>query len=306
MKEAVAKNKNENYVWSSHTLPYLVPLLLGVVFAYLTLKVPTSTGRSVWVQLTIVIPEIIVWIIASIGAFRFKKYAVSIKEHRDGKALNSIANALLLLVLYIILLTTASSIVSLFANTSYILPAVAIKNHLPVIVILASVAYLLKGSVELNKIVSKSTWSRAHLLLLAGVSFMFFIVFAYAFYTAQPNSVSAAGIPRFALPTHVLLITYILPHVIVWFMGLKACINLNNYASRVSGSLYKSLFKDLYRGILLAFICIFIAQFMIISSAAITGLNFFLLLIYAVLVLATVGFVLILRGARKLDKVEKV
>lgn len=302
MKNVATKHQND--LWSSNTLPYIIPLLLGGIFTYLSLKISTAGERSLLIQLSIVIPEVLIWTIASVGAFRFKNYANLIKDHKDGKALNNIANSLLLLVLYIILLTTASTIVTLLAETDYLQVAIALRNHLPIIVILASVFFLLKGSEDLNKIVANTVWTKTRLLWLVGASFVFFIIFGYVFYTAQPNLAMVDGIPRFALPAHALLVTYILPHVIVWFVGLKACINLINYASRVTGLVYKSLFKDLYRGIILTFACIFIAQFIIITGAAVTRLSFMLILIYVVLILATLGFILILKGARKLDKIE--
>jgi len=297
--------KNQDYLWNSSTLPYLIPLVIGIVFAFLVIAIPVNTERSLLVRLTITIPEIIIWLIASVGAFRFKKYATSIKNYPDGKGLDKIANALLLLVLYIILLTTASTIVNLLAHTEYLDIAIALKNHLPVITILASALFLLRGSEDLNKVVGDDIWTKPRLLLLVGSALVFFMVFGYVFYTAQPNLMTTNGIPRFVLPAQALLVTYILPHVIVWFMGLKAGVNLVNYTSQVQGVVYKSLFKDLYRGILLTFVCIFTAQFIIITSMAATQPNFALGLIYSVLILALVGFALILRGARKLDKIEQ-
>jgi hypothetical protein len=297
--------KNQDYLWNSSTLPYLIPLVIGIVFAFLVIAIPVNTERSLLVRLTITIPEIIIWLIASVGAFRFKKYATSIKNYPDGKGLDKIANALLLLVLYIILLTTASTIVNLLAHTEYLDITIALKNHLPVITILASALFLLRGSEDLNEVVGDDIWTKPRLLLLVGSALVFFMVFGYVFYTAQPNLMTTNGMPRFALPVQVLLVTYILPHVIVWFMGLKAAVNLINYTSQVRGVVYKSLFKDLYRGVLLTFICIFTAQFIIITSMVATQPNFALGLIYGVLILALVGFALILRGARKLDKIEQ-
>jgi hypothetical protein len=182
--------------------------------------------------------------------------------------------------------------------------AVSLKNHIPLIAILVSVFLLLKGSIDLNKLVGNNIWTKTRLLILACSALLFFIIFSYVFYKAKPGLTVINGIPRFALPDKALLVTYILPHVIVWFVGLKACINISNYASRVPGMIYKSLFKDLYVGILLTFICIFMAQFIIITTSAITRLNFSLGFIYLVLILSTVGFLLILRGSKKLDKIE--
>ena len=294
----------ERYWFDSPLISYVIPLVTGLIFILLTLKAPATNERSQAVQLTIVIPEIIIWVIASVGAFRFKKYASSISSHPDGKGLNQTANALLLLVLYIILLTTASSLVNLFARSRYLDAAITLRNHLPVMTALASVIFLLKGSADLCKILGKDIWTRRRLLLLLGSSLAFLAAFGYAFYTADPNTITTNGIPRFVLPAQLLLITYVLPHVALWFMGLKACLNLRHYASNVPGSVYRALFKDLYRGIMLTFICIFAAQFLIISAITLSLPSLALALIYGILLVATGGFLMILKGARKLDRIE--
>jgi hypothetical protein len=120
-----------------------------------------------------------------------------------------------------------------------------------------------------------------------------------------PEMVSVLGLPRFSLPANVLLITYVLPHSLVWLFGIISAVDLNRYSRHVSGRIYKKLFKDFRTGVILVYLCIFFAQLIMLSPVIITNFSLGLVLIYVVLVLAIVGFQYIFRGARKLQLVEE-
>ncbi|HSH31055.1 MAG TPA: hypothetical protein VK963_00080 [Candidatus Saccharimonadales bacterium] len=300
-----ANNQSDRVRRVQQFLVYGLPLYLGAVHIYLLFSDSSmQTGRAL--RLTIIIPEIIIWVIASASAFRFKKYACSIADHPDGRALNHIANALLLLVIYIILLTTAGSIARLFADTDYRNVVTTLRNHVPLAVILASVTELAIGSSQLNALAGNNWWTPKRRRWLALSAILFFALFAALFYQSRPDLLTSRGMPKFALPPSVLLFTYILPHVVVWVLGFSACISLANYGRKAPGVLYRSLFKDLGRGTLITFICIFLAQFLIITTVSVDRRGVSLVLVYLVLILSTVGFLAIWRGAKKLDKLESV
>lgn len=299
--------KNPHTNWRYAKVAYILTAVCALAFVWLTYRSLDDAGSSSVasaIRFTIIIPEIVIWAIAVMSAIRFKHYADSIKDSPDGKAMDYIANALLLLVLYIILLTTMGSVTKLFAHSTYIKPVVFLHNHLPVAAALGSVAFLYLGSRRLNSLIRANMWTPRRISLITVPAVLLFIFFAWEFYRSVPGLESVNGIPRFALPVIALLFTYVLPHIVLWYVGLLACINLAHYAANTPGKLYKSLFFDLYRGILMVYICIFIAQLIIISSVDTTGFNPLLLVIYAILILSTVGYLLVFRGAKQLHKIE--
>jgi len=300
----MAKNISEPKTWKFTPLAYSFPLVMALVFVYLTYSTPASSDSSLLIRFSILIPEIIIWLLATLTAVRFKQYVMSIKNSPDGESLNYIANALLLLVVYVILLTSADAFVRLFINTNFLESATVLGHHIPIAVAAVSGVYLFYGSQKLKQIAPAKIWTRTRGALFAVLCFALFGIFAWQFYQAAPTLESVDGVPRFVLPVSVLLFTYVLPHVVLWVLGLLACINLAQYAAKVNGAIYKELFHNLYQGILLVFICIFISQFLIISSVVLSEFTFLLAVIYGVLILGTLGFVLIFRGVKQLEKIE--
>jgi hypothetical protein len=292
--------------WPYKPAAYFVIFILAVVFIAITYTTGAAdTNReNLALRLSITFPELIIWAIATVSAVRFKEYAYSIRDAEDGKGLNLIANSLLMLVLYVIFLSSANTFERLFIHSPGLRTAVSLGNYVPLVVILLSTFWLYKGSVSLGKI---TPGSQAELKKMAASLVPFFLLlglFAWQFYMAVPNLGSPNGIPRFTQSAGILLLTYVLPHILLWIGGLLACFNIGKYALRIRGVIYKSLFRDLYQGLILVFICIFIAQFIIISPVNLEKFSFLLAIIYLVLILATRGFLLIFNGARKLTKIE--
>lgn len=298
-------------IWKYTNASYAFPLLMGIIFIFINYKnthdpaVTTQVPRSFPLLLSIIVPLVGIWLIATYGAICFKKYASSIRESADGKSLNDIANGLLLLVIYIVLLPMNNSIQSLVVNTPYLRPSVFLGNHVPLAFALISGYLLYRGSKKLAGIVPHKLTTSRRATLLSVISGLFFAGFIWRFYITVPNLQPVNGIPKFSLPVGVLLFTYVLPHIVLWVSGLLACRNLAHYAYKTPGVIYKALFRDLYKGILLVYICIFLAQIFIISTISFAKFNIGIVLIYGLLLLAAFGFILVARGAKKLAKLEK-
>ncbi len=298
------------HVWKYESVSYAFPLIMGAIFAILNFKITTSAGienkttPAFGILLSIIIPLIIIWLIATYGAVRFKSYAFSIKDSQDGRALSDISNALILLVLYIILLPMVRPLESLALHSKYLRASIIAGNYIPLAVAIVSTYLLYRGSMKLLDIVPRKIKAGPRFYLLNGVSILFFVGFAWHFYNSVPHLQAVNDIPKFILPVSALMFIYVLPHIILWTFGLLACRNLRHYGSKVPGSIYRPLFKDLNRGILLAYICIFLSQLFIISSISFSNVNIGVSLIYGLLLLGIVGFVYVARGAQKLDLIE--
>jgi hypothetical protein len=290
---------------------YVLAALAGAFFIFLGYTMSksvsdTNAGFSFSVFLSISIPVIAIWIIALHGAVKLREYSSSIRQSQDGDSLHYIANALLALVAYIILLSTASTVFRLFMDTPYLDDAVIISNLLPLSVALISVSLLFKGSSMLAAMTKVKHNNVRMLRLLAIPCVALFAGYAWLFYSVVPYISTINGMPRFVMPIAALLLVYVLPHIVLWVYGLLACVNLAHYANHTTGSIYKTLFKNLYRGLLVVYLSIFLAQIFIISPVTYQYMNIGIVLIYGLLVLAAFGFILIDHGVNRLSRVEEL
>jgi hypothetical protein len=293
--------------WPLKTWVYTATAVLGILFMVLTYA-SRGTGHnheSLLLRLSIALPELVIWAVAIMSAVRFKEYAHSIRETQDGGALNLIANSLLVLVLYVIFLSSGDAIKSLFVNSPHLKTAVTLSNYLPLVIAFISSVLIYRGSKHLSKIISAPPWDSRRLVISALPFFLLLFIYAWQFYKAVPTLKGADGLPRFTQSPGVLLVTYVLPHLVLWGLGLLACFNIARFAVTTKGLIYKALFRNLYQGLILVFVCIFTAQLIIISPINLEKFNIWLALAYAVLVAAVFGFGLIYRGVQQLDRIEK-
>jgi hypothetical protein len=292
---------------------YGVIALFCVIYAYLTLRsdIVLHGGNALNAKffvahVSLILPEVIVWVIAARGAIRLKRYARSVIDSADGKAFDYIANALLLLVLYSIVISIASTIKLLFVHTADSRAAAAITSHLPVLFVLASSIYLFIGSYKLNQIASHGSDNLRSRMVLVSLTIFLVLVTMYIryFYSVAGGVVDDDGLSHFGLSASTLLFTYVLPHIIVWLLGLLACMNLARYAVRVQGSIYKFLLRDLFRGTLIVYACTYIVQVLYVTNISTKQLNPKMLLVFGVIMALIIGYLLIYRGTRKLERME--
>jgi hypothetical protein len=299
---------NRRLTWPYKSAFYIAVAALALAFVTLTYVTRDSghnNSESWLLRISITFPELIIWAVATISAVRFKQYAYSIKNGEDGRALNLIANSFLLLVLYVILLSSGNAVSRLFINSPSLKTAVTISNYLPLAVVLLSSVSIYMGSVRLNKIAQARPWQPKKLIVPIIALVLLLLIYAWQFYEAVPKMHVTDGLPRFTQSAGVLLITYVLPHILLWVLGLIACLNIARYALGAQGVIYRTLFRNLYRGLVLVYVCIFTAQLIIISPINLEKFSLWLAIAYLVLLLAIFGFGLIYKGAQQLEGIEK-
>ena len=267
---------------------------------------PDGSFQNLMIRLSISVVEVVLWLIAFHCAVRFKRYANSIKQSKDGKSLGYVANGLLLLVVYIVALGLSVVLLDLVRDAPYRNMAIAAKNYLPLGIALASSLYLYVGSRRLAGLVgSKGRNHRREqgYKVLFGI---FALLFAINFYLHATQVRGDYGMPRFTFPINILMFSYLLPSIVMWALGLLACANLAWYARHTPGTIYKRLFRNLYQGILTVLLSIFMFQLLLISPLVFIGMSSGIMMIYGILFMAIFGFVLVYRGAQKLAKLEAV
>lgn len=302
---------------SSVSKYYLYTALLTGVYCLLTFFSPidpASQARfnlSVFqlrlLQLSIVVPIVAIWFTATYGAAKFKAYAEKIKDAPDGKALNQVANGLLVLVYVSLVGSSLFSSLSSYARAAGMRVPFTITNRY-VSLTLGLIAFtgLFMASTHVLKVV-KAKQKAGGLLAFVGVGSLAYIyaqmTYPYRNSTPDPQKYSSSY-----LPDPLIIATILLPTIASWVLGALAAANITAYKEKSKGIIYKQALTSLSRGII--FIIFFSISLQLLTGLSeyfsTLGLQGILVLLYAILVLYAVGWVIIARGASKLTKIEEV
>lgn len=299
--------------WKYTPFAYVLLVVVGLLNLYLTMRLPDQARANPHAELLvdatvngIGVAQVAIWLLAMRGASDLMAYAQNIKHTRDGRGITDIARALLWLIVYIVLVPLTSVLAELSVHGPHRFALVVMRNHLPLLAMVAAVGYLFRGSRALVGLTTPSTTQRQwRRLVLAGFA-VIAALFVWHFYATVPAMLTRHDQVRFALPVQALLFSYVLPHIAVWLVGTMALLNLWRYSTQVAGHIYRQLFRNLYQGIFLVFIGTFVAQLVIASTASPNRITIWTLLVYTVLLLAIFGYFLIYRGVQRLVKLEAV
>jgi hypothetical protein len=296
---------------------YLAPIALSVVYIVASLLAPLGPNRfnitpakTHVIQLTILLPVVLIWAAAVYGAVKFYSYTQSIRRDKDGKALGKIAVGLILLV-GAIMINGAVGVLRPWALKDGWLSAYTIFiNYLSVALPLIAYAYMYSGSAKLRALTKKRTLSLSGTVIVS--VFLILIAVLYAAVLLNYNYRSTTPDPNrynsFYMSDPLILLTLALPYLIGWWLGIKAALNLNNYRTNVQGIIYKNALFRLVVGILVVIFFYIIVQMLVAFSTYIAeaSLGSILLLVYILILMYAIGFLFIASGAKKLSAIEKV
>lgn len=297
---------------SSSPTPFLLVGLAWAVYSLLSIAqhhvnaYKLDNLQTTLLQLTIIIPLLLIWETAIYGAVRFRRYADLIKRSPDGRALGVLTSGLTVLVFSFIIQNFLSVLRGYAVGSTWLSPVVFLNNHLPILLALIAVSLLYRGSIGLSRIVKTPLSSLQ--LLSALVPFTIFASLYSAFFYSHIGHTETYGIPNFALPGTIPFFTMAIPYLVVWLLSVLAMLNVTNYIRFVKGAIYKRALKYLAAGIVAVLSFTILLQILTLTSVALLHLSLGLLLviIYALLILYAVGFALIAFGARKLTAIEAV
>jgi hypothetical protein len=258
-------------------------------------------------ELTLVVPLIMVWFIALWGSLRFKRYAMSIYEAADGRALNTVANGLLLLVSSLAINGVVQVMGKLIAEKVGLEATTIVANYVSVTLSLVAFAVICRGAWRLAALVEFQGVRRSQLYGLAVLVIMGAL---YAWLLAHnPDRLTSANpdqITPYYLPDWLLLSTIVLPYIVLWNLGLTAVVAVNSYRRYAKGIIYRNALSRLVAGLSTIILALVVLQLTnaIGPSLVHLGLSSILSLIYLLLFVYGVGHVLVALGARRLAKIE--
>jgi MFS family permease len=295
---------------------YVALLIWSFIYIAGTLLAPLAPNRfnitpakTHLLQVSFALPIVLIWAAAVYGAERFKSYALSIKNDKDGRALNKIASGLVLLVVSV-----------MFSGLSGILRPWALRDgwlqqftiafgYLQVLLPLAAFYIMYRGSQKLKKALptkaTMSSWLYVLLIMVPVAVLYLAVVFNYAYRNSTPD---ASKYSSFYLPDYLILLTLIAPYLAGWALGLKAALNIAAYRKRVNGVIYRAALSRLVVGVMTIITFAVLLQLLISLSAYLShaGLGAILLVVYLIVLTYSIGFLILASGAQKLNAIEKV
>jgi hypothetical protein len=192
-----------------------------------------------FLELTIVIPLVLVWLSAAYGSLRLKADATRIMSSSDGKALALIAQGLLVLVSGLVVTTILQSVTPLLRGTGLIPAWTVIGNILEALWPLAAFWLIYQGSQGLMRMVkTPSRWRRGWLMIALAP-----IVAAYAWmllhHPYRAGSPDPGTIAAYYMPDIGLIVFLVLPYALTWYLGLVAALQVRHYRRHAPGVIYR-------------------------------------------------------------------
>ncbi|HSX30917.1 MAG TPA: hypothetical protein VLE99_03305 [Candidatus Saccharimonadales bacterium] len=300
-------------------LAYLY-LPLAALYLYLSVVFPTdqatiarrhlSLAQARLVSLSVAIPLLVIWLLAFYGAYRLKRYSVSIRKHADGPPFMQLAMGMWLLAVYLpvqlvgraLLHTLTRSHPDALTAANIVLTYVGLGLLLEAFIFVSHAA---RGLAELAKVKSSLRAVYGMALVFIGLS----VLYGHVAFTTHghipPSNWLVAS--QQSIPLLLRVVTVMVPYLFMWFIGLLAVYELWLYQRQVTGVFYRQTLRLLSAGLVSVVLVTIGIQFAIATAATLQTLRFrfVLLLVYTLIVLLGVAFVLLGRGVRRLEQLDK-
>lgn len=259
---------------------------------------------------TVALPYIIIWIVALIGYLRLHHYSQKIKGSPDGEAFAQISRGIFWFVIWLPISTIVSALVVKYygAHPSSTDVIVRLNNYFNIIILLPGFYLTYWGTHKLLPLV-KRTFSRfSELTNLGYLAFASLYTLLVLSDPARHHATSTVTTASYYEPDWLLVLTIVIPRILMWYIGLQAARNIIIYRKKVRGAIYKSALNDMAYGLVgVVGIIIVLRGFQSVSTIIVkANLGLLLAIIYALLILIAIGFALIARGAKRLQKFEEL
>lgn len=306
----VTRYKKLTLLFVAFAATYLLLTALLPVDKAVLAKYRITRAQDIGLSLTVTVPYVIIWFIALIGYLRLRTYTEKIKSSKDGMAFQRISGGLFWLALWLPLSTILNTITTAYANAHHgAAPAmVIINNYANIVMLMPIFAVIESGSLKLLGAIKKTPSRLPQSLIFLFIAFgslYQFLTLADANRQFPSHNVTVAA---YYLPDWLIVFTVIIPRLFTWFLGMKAVYNLYLYKTAVKGQIYREGLNRLAGGIAGVIISLIVLRCFQSLSSQLTelSLGLILLVVYALLVIISVGYIFIAKGARSLQRIEEI
>lgn len=267
-----------------------------------TLQINQAVYRLIMV--TLLIPYAVIWFAAFYGYDQLTKYSRSLIFTGEGKAFQKIARGLGVLawglIVQVLVSVTLNAILLSWPGFDGI--RAAIDGYVNLAIALVAFVFIQNGTYELIQLVH-AHHSHAAFRWMVVLGAIIGALFQHVLFLNQ-----ATGRNPYHLTSYPLVFTIIVPYVFTWIIAIISVYELNLYAARVKGLLYKHALQFLANGLSVVILLSVAVQFIDAATAPNSSGSLATILLFDYLLLAAVacGFVLVAIGAKRLKRIEEV
>jgi hypothetical protein len=251
----------------------------------------------------LLVPYVFIWYTSFYAYAKLKEYSKPIKDTKDGDAFKQITAGIGALSFTLIVPTIVSLILSNIAahHKSFEAASTVINNYVSLYPGLVAFLLLYNGARMLARTTKEGTRKidlRLHIFWFLLLSVIFSRLVIQNQYQSHPYHLTVA----------LLMVTFIVPYLYAWAIGMLSGYELRLYANTVRGSLYQRGINQFAVGILVTISGSIAIQFV---NAALMhrvhqSVGMILLIDYVLLILVASGLLLIAFGTKKLKLLEEV
>jgi hypothetical protein len=295
-------------------------IVLSIAYLLLTILLPVdkstlhkyhiSHAEDIILALTITIPYLIIWFIALVGCLRLRSYISTIFKSKDGAAFRTIGTGILWLTLWLPLSAIFSSISSgIYQSHPSAKPSmIIINNYVNIIILGVAFWFIHNGTSQLLRVIKKPASRMPQTLMMLFIAFASLYVFLVLRDPARQHATHDVSVAAYYLPDWLTITSVVIPRIIIWFWGIEAIYNIYLYRKWVKGPIYRNALYDLANGLTGVVLILVILRCLQSLSSLLEAwtLGVVLGFVFILLILLAIGYLLIARGAKSLQRIEEI
>lgn len=249
------------------------------------------------------VPYILIWYAGFYAFAKLREYSRPIKGTKDGAAFHKISIGMGVLAFSLVVPTIMSLALNSFAiyHSSFKVAATIINNYMSLFPALVAFLLIYNGARMLPSITYRGGQGpdlRWHAPWFLGFTVAFSHLAIANYYRSNP----------YHLNLWLLVVTFIVPYLYVWMVGLLSAHELYWYAKTVKGLLYRRAVKQFANGIAVTIVGSIAIQFIntTLTQRFRDSLGSLLLLDYVLILIVAAGLVLMALGTKKLKRIEEL
>lgn len=298
---------------------YFLPL--AIIYFLLVLAFPMDAatiarrnlteGQARTIATIVALVIMSVWLMALYGAQKLSTYSKRIRNQPDGPAFSQLALGINLIAWYIPIRAISKAGLNYIAsiNPSLQNPVNDIVTYINMLVPLIAFVIISQAARSFDNLAkihnsTKALYTLSLAFIVLGVSY------CYVSFTVQDiiSPTNWLVTTMSSMPLFLRISTIVIPYLFTWCIGLIAAYELYLYQKQIKGVFYRKLLRQLSFGILAVLVVSIGIQFSTATAARLQYWPFTitLLVVFSLLTLLGSAFVLIGRGVRQMEKIEKV
>lgn len=265
-----------------------------------------TQAQSRLLNLTIVVPLVLIYLSALYGFLRVNDYAEKVRETKEGPYFKQLSIGLMVLAFTLPLNSIMGSLTSYIrhAQPHFISDISIIRQYSALLLAFLAIYFISKGAQGLHSTLKNKQPQRDPAFYwLLGPTILSAV---YTWLLVSQTHHSPDGSP-YHLPEWLVVTTIAIPYIFIWCVGAWAAVYLYKYHVGVKGVIYKRAIAYLAKGIAAIIVISILLQSLTTLSGLLNRLDLtpLLLIIYLLIALYALGYGMVARGANKLKQIEE-